>query len=485
LICLKCGFNNKDVSQFCIKCGQKLIYAPPTGTSPGCNTLADGMMLQGRYRIIKQLGKGGMGVVYLTNDNRFSNRICVVKEMMEFLMNESERQKAVLRFNQEADLLASINHHNVPQVYDRFSENNRHYLVMEFVEGMDLKDVLQEHMSQYNCPIPEEDVVIFFMQLCITLKYLHNHKPAILHRDIKPSNILLTLDGRAKLVDFGIAKAIQANTQGTSIGPQGYAAPEQYKGLSDARTDIYALGATIHHLLTGRDPQTQTPFDYPPVRQFNESISQNMSDIVEWMLQMDIESRPQSVERIIERIKNIYVDIEQRMLNYSTENNKLIDIISKNIKFRNNNNAAVKNTCRYCGYENKVSSRFCVRCGKPVGSSSMINGGVSPIDDGFDSDKMLVTDNSNIFKGYPESFKEYIKVPCKDGTTGLNVILERYLMDGAEYIYITQRQPSILRQEVQVFSVIRDTQGIMQYIKPVTDSSVRKKLYIHWRQIAL
>lgn len=492
--CSRCGYNNKEGAQFCIKCGQRFYYATPGGTSIG-TTLRDGMLLQGRYKILRQLGKGGMGVVYLTSDNRFTNRTCVVKEMMEFLLNENEKQKALLRFNQEADLLATINHPNVPQVYDRFSENDRHYLVMEFVEGMDLKNLLQEYMKEYNSPIPEQDLIVFFMQLCLILKYLHNHKPVILHRDIKPSNILLTNEGRAKLVDFGIAKAIQTNTQGTSIGTQGYAAPEQYKGLSDNRTDIYALGATLHHLLTGRDPQLEAPFDYPPVINLNNSVSQGISDIVEWMLQMNIECRPQSVDRIIERLKTLCPEIEQKVLNYSVEDNKLIEIINKKSNSKENI-CIVKNICALCGHENKPTSRFCVKCGKPVGSSSTINAApynqavnnTSPISpyavpsNNF-SERMFIPPNHRINYFYPDGFKETIKTPDRDGSVKINTILERCFIDGAEYIYITEKTPYIDNQEVVAYSVVRNPQGVIQYIRPASDPTIKAKLYAHWVEV--
>lgn len=339
------------------------------GNQGAGNMLSRGTVLQNRYRIIKRLGKGGMGVVYLAGDNRFSNRFCVVKEMMEFHFSDFDRQKAILRFNQEADLLASISHSNIPQVYDRFSEGSRHYLVMEYISGLDFKDLLKEYMALNNNPIPEGKGLIYLMQLCSTLSYLHSHNPIILHRDIKPSNILLTFDGRAKLIDFGIARTIQTNTQGTSVGTQGYAAPEQYRGTADSRADIYSLGATMHHLLTGRDPQKETPFDFPPASSLNKSISPGISDVLVWMLQIDVNKRAQHIQDVSGKIKEMYPDIEQQLINYPSADDSIMSIVARKIGIKESENEP-KAFCSQCGFEIRFNSRFCPQCGKLVGTSS-------------------------------------------------------------------------------------------------------------------
>lgn len=484
MICTRCGYANKEGCRFCIKCGQRLSDMT-SGNNSSFFTLTPGLILQGRYSMVKLLGKGGMGVVYLAKDNRFSSRICVVKEMIESLLNQEERHKAIGRFNQEADLLAAINHPNIPQVYDRFSENNRHYLVMEFVPGMDLKKLLQNHMSRYGRPLTEEDVSVYFMQLCLTLQYIHNHQPTILHRDIKPSNIIITPEGTAKLVDFGIAKAIKSHTQGTSIGTQGYAAPEQYKGLADTRTDIYALGATIHHLLTGRDPQSETPFDYPPANQLNSSLSRGISDIIGWMLEMNMDLRPQGVDEIIEKIKVLYPDIEQSVLSH-----KPGECISVILSGKLDGAADVKVSgdrikCSHCGSDNKPTGRFCKKCGKPLGKTGGNVNSSNPsatVERNDCSISMTVPAGYNIINTSRGGFIECIKVPGKDGSMALNMVLEKLFIGGTEYIYITEKQPSIAGQEVFVYNVIRNPQGVMQYIKPVTDSLLNDKLYDHWMQ---
>jgi serine/threonine protein kinase len=369
LICSRCEFQNKAESKFCIKCGEKLEVVKPF--SKGGGFFAQSSFLQGRYQIIKQLGRGGMGVVYLADDRRFSNRLCVVKEMSESLMTEGneERTKALMRFNTEADLLAKLSHPNVPQVYDRFYEKNKHYLVMEFVAGLDLRALLDLHQKKYNSPLLEKDVVVFLYELCQTLEYLHNQVPQILHRDIKPENIMLTQLGKIKLVDFGIAKLIQTQHAGTSIGTQGYAAPEQYRGQVESRTDIYALGATFHHLLSGRDPQRETPFDYPLVETLNHALNPALSHLIDHMLQNQLDNRPQNVRVIISTLKNIYPKVEQWILNYPNQEGPLIGLVCE--RMAKNQVVLRERVCTYCGYENKPESKFCIKCGTVIETKTL------------------------------------------------------------------------------------------------------------------
>lgn len=362
--CHQCGFLNKEYSLFCIKCGTKLIKNNTQRVSSPF--LEQTILLQGRYNVIKQLGKGGMGVVYLAKDNRFANRLCVVKEMLEHLEQEETevKRKAIHRFQAEADLLAQIYHQNIPQVYDRFQEKNRHFLVMEFVEGADFLVLLTQYTQKFSQPLPEPEMSMFLFEMCLTLEYLHSHTPQILHRDIKPENIMLSKTGKLKLVDFGIAKWIQTTRQGTSIGTQGYAAPEQYKGMVEARTDIYALGATFHHLLTGRNPQMETPFDYPPIHQLNPQIGQPLSELINHMLQVEASARPANVREIIVKMKDIYPDIEQKVIHFSVSDNILLEMVKA--QSQSVNESQTKKYCTNCGHPNKEMSKFCIKCGTPL-----------------------------------------------------------------------------------------------------------------------
>ncbi|MCA9781905.1 MAG: serine/threonine protein kinase, partial [Candidatus Eremiobacteraeota bacterium] len=171
----------------------------------------------------------------------------------------------------EAQLLAQLDHANLPKVIDSFSERNRHYLVMEYVPGK----TLEKRLAEAGGALPEREVYGYAVQLCDVLDYLHRQQPPIIFRDLKPANIMLKPDGRVKLIDFGIARHFKPGQSNDTqaMGTPGYAAPEQYgKGQSDARTDIYALGATLHHAITGRDPG-QEPFNFPAVRALNRTAS--------------------------------------------------------------------------------------------------------------------------------------------------------------------------------------------------------------------
>jgi outer membrane protein assembly factor BamB len=226
------------------------------------NILPKGVVLQSRYEIIKILGLGGMGAVYLAQDLRFSGvtRYCALKEMISTTPDPQIRRLAVQSFMREANLLVQLHHQGIPQIYDFFTETVRSYLVMEFVEGENLENVLENWEGMFK----EEVILDWGIQVCDVLIYLHNQNPAIIFRDLKPANIMLRDREQNKivLIDFGIAKAFEAGQKGTMIGTEGYSPPEQYEGVADPRGDIYALGATLHHLLTKRDPRLKPPFTF-------------------------------------------------------------------------------------------------------------------------------------------------------------------------------------------------------------------------------
>ncbi|MCS7285912.1 MAG: serine/threonine-protein kinase [Anaerolineae bacterium] len=269
----------------------------PPETRP-YSTLEPGTLLQGRYEILEVLGVGGMGAVYKARDRRFEGveRICAVKEIFSEL-SPSVHQESVASFNREAQILVSLNHPAIPKVYDYFTEGQRSYLVMEFVEGKDLETILQETPSF----IPLDTVVDWALQLCDVLHYLHNHKPnPIVFRDLKPSNIMLTHQGRIMLVDFGIARVFQKGLRGTMVGTEGYAPPEQYRGVVDPRSDIYSLGATLHHLLTRVDPRTEPPFSFHerPIRAINPLVPPALEAVIMKALEYEMDKRFSSAEEM-------------------------------------------------------------------------------------------------------------------------------------------------------------------------------------------
>ena len=215
--------------------------------------LSIGSILQNRYKIIGILGQGGMGIVYKALQIDLEpHRMVAIKEMFDNFNNQGERKKAIEQFKIEASILFKLDHQSLPKVYDYFEENNHHYLVMDYIDGMTLKQYINDNHS-----ISEQIITDWTIQLLQVLNYLHNQNPKVIFRDLKPENIMIEKDGKLKLIDFGIAKLLSAsnNQTGTIIqrtGSPGFAPIEQYgQGHSDERTDIYALGATMYFILTG------------------------------------------------------------------------------------------------------------------------------------------------------------------------------------------------------------------------------------------
>ena len=241
-------------------------------------TLATGTTLLNRYRIVKLVGQGGFGAVYRGWDTALS-RAVAVKENID-TGPESQRQ-----FEREAKLLANLRHANLPTVFDHFVLPDGQFLIMEYVEGKSLHEMLIERGG----PLEEADVVEWARQVCDALTYLHTHTPPIIHRDIKPENIIITADDRAVLVDFGISKLYDPG-KGTTVGAKaitpGYSPLEQYgRGRTDARSDVYSLGATLYSLLTDKLPPEAPDLSsgadvLMPPREVNPAVSEKASAAV-------------------------------------------------------------------------------------------------------------------------------------------------------------------------------------------------------------
>lgn len=258
----------------------------------GTGPLNSGTVLANRYQIERMLGGGGMGVVYLARDQRLANRACAIKEMVDHFIDQQQRLEANDYFAREADTLAQLKHQAIPAITDRFDADNRHYLVMEYVEGRNL----EEELAARGGPLPESLIIDVARQLCDVLAYLHGLNPPVIYRDMKPSNVMLTSAGRAILVDFGIARLFKGQRKGTMIGTLGFAPPEQYQGVADPRSDIYSLGATLHYVLTGRDPEKFPPFSFPPVREIKPDASGNLAGAIDRALAYEMTQRPATIE---------------------------------------------------------------------------------------------------------------------------------------------------------------------------------------------
>lgn len=274
--CPNCRAANPPSAKFCNACGAALPSAAqrPAGATGALSLHAT--LHNGRYVVEGLLGKGGMGAVYKVRDTHLQNKRWAIKEMSTAgLLTTEELRQGVEAFRREAAMLAHLNHRNLPKVIDNFEESGREYLVMELVEGQTLSAML----GKGSKPLRVDQVVAWGEQLCDVLGYLHSQRPAIIFRDLKPDNIMVDKDGVVKLIDFGIARHFTPGKKvdTTAFGTTGYAPPEQYgKGQTDARSDVYALAATLHHLLTQRDP-SQDPFNFPPARQLNPNVPDDLS----------------------------------------------------------------------------------------------------------------------------------------------------------------------------------------------------------------
>lgn len=268
--------------------------------------LEKGVVLQDRYQIIGLRALGGMGAIYEARDLRFARtlRRCAVKEIINITPDVKTRQLNLQNFEREANILATLNHPAIPHIFDYFSRSSRAYLVMEFVEGQDLEALLDLAES----PIPEQRVLGWALQLCDVLKYLHGHTEGpIVFRDLKPSNIMLCNNERIVLVDFGIAKIFADKKKGTMVGTEGYSPPEQYRGLAGPKGDIYALGATMHHLLTGQDPRLQPPFSFHDfsLQKLNPAVSAATESIVMRCLEYEADQRYDSISQLEQEIQSL------------------------------------------------------------------------------------------------------------------------------------------------------------------------------------
>jgi serine/threonine protein kinase len=261
--------------------------------------LQPGTTLQDRYLILGILGSGGMSSVYKGRDLHFPNvtKLVAIKEMTSMLTDQTMYEMVVTNFEREADLLATLSHPAIPRIYDYFTHKKSLYLVMEFIDGKDLEAILHEADDF----LPVEQVVNWAIELCEVLSYLHHHQPEpLVFRDMKPSNVMVDQHDQIRLIDFGIARVFQPGQKGTMIGTEGYSPPEQYRGEASPAGDIYALGATLHHLLTRRDPRIEPPFSFSerPVRELNPNVSPEFEAIINTALDYDPKKRYSTVEAL-------------------------------------------------------------------------------------------------------------------------------------------------------------------------------------------
>lgn len=260
-----------------------------------------GTVIEGKYEILKLIGKGGMSQVYLAMDNNL-NKQWAIKEIVKEARNRNNEiivQSAIA----EANMMKKLDHPCLPRIVDIINRDNVIYVVMDYIEGEPLSKVLQQDGAQ-----PQEVVLEWAESLCGVLEYLHSQNPPIIYRDMKPANVMLQPNGNVKLIDFGIAREYkEQNLEDTvSLGTKGYAAPEQFggRGQTDARTDIYCLGVTLYHLLTGQNP-CDPPYELYPIRQYNPNLSAGLENIIIKCTQLNPADRFNSCAELLYALRHL------------------------------------------------------------------------------------------------------------------------------------------------------------------------------------
>ncbi|HXY62269.1 MAG TPA: serine/threonine-protein kinase [Nitrospirota bacterium] len=266
-------------------------------------------LLKRRYEIIGVLGRGGMGSVYKVLDHGQRGRLLAVKELRSGRLSAGKAREALAQFQTEARILTLLTHPNLPKVYDYFSLRDAHFIVMEYIKGETLEHILAPRGGK---AVDERIALTWALQICRAVHFLSVQKPRpIVFRDLKPSNIMITRDGRVKLIDFGIARFFKEDKDEDTFvyGTPGYAAPEQYGGgQTDVRSDIFSLGATLHYCTTGRNP-SENPLDFPDPRQLNPRLSRETAMIIRKALEPDMNKRYQTAFEMKQAIQKVLLDL--------------------------------------------------------------------------------------------------------------------------------------------------------------------------------
>src|SRR2546423_473236 len=321
--------------------------------------LSAGKTLNNRYEIVRRIGGGGMGAVYLAKDRNLGDAPRAVKEMIESHIDETQHEKAIADFKRESLLLTELEHPSIPTVYDYFYDDNseRFYLVMKFIPGSDLSSRLRATPAG---KLDEPAVTEWGIQIADVLQYLHSRPEPIIYRDLKPANVMIdSNNSRVMLIDFGIARWVNKKEKGvTAVGTMGYAPPELFSGKADPRVDIYSLGATLFHLLTGADPQDNPLliFDFtknPRPRQINPALSSEIERILIRAVEYKPEHRFQSGAEMRDALSHHLEKLRSGQVSYGAPAYQL-----------GGETIAVATVfCGFCGGRIAADDIFCAHCG--------------------------------------------------------------------------------------------------------------------------
>ncbi|HVF29814.1 MAG TPA: FHA domain-containing serine/threonine-protein kinase [Pyrinomonadaceae bacterium] len=321
--------------------------------------LSEGTVLNGRYEIVRKIGGGGMGAVYLASDNNLGGVLRAVKEMVQSHIEEEQQEKAINDFKRESMILSTLDHPSIPTIYDYFydADEGRFYLVMKYISGGDLASRLR---SAPEGKIDEKSITQWAIQICDVLDYLHNQPSTIVYRDLKPSNIMIDGNsGKIMLIDFGIARSIsQKEEKGvTAVGTMGYAPPELFSGNVEQRSDIYSLGSTIFHLLTGADPQSNPLliFDFqknPRPRQINSQLSDQIEQIMMRSVEYNADMRFKSAAEMRSVLEDHLANLRSGNVTFG------VSAVPASVSLENQSVF-----CGFCGQRIVATDLFCAFCG--------------------------------------------------------------------------------------------------------------------------
>ncbi|MCD4786288.1 MAG: serine/threonine protein kinase [Candidatus Eremiobacteraeota bacterium] len=253
-----------------------------------------GDLINNRYRILKRVGGGGQAYVYLAEDNEDNGKEAIVKVLRFQSFSKRHRKQELNLFSREAEIFGKFSHPLLPVLYDFITENGKHYIIEEYIEGKPLEAVIRSS----TVPMESKEILFFLSQMLDLLQLLHSQDPPIIVRDIKPGNIVIDKQGNPHMVDFTIAREHKPGKSDTvRMGSPGYAPPEQYKGMTDPRSDIYSLGATAYQMITRFDPSNK-PFALPGIRELNPQADRKLETIIKKAISMDPDDRYQTAEKM-------------------------------------------------------------------------------------------------------------------------------------------------------------------------------------------
>jgi serine/threonine protein kinase len=490
MFCPECGSKVRAEESNCSACGAPQDSTPlapkaiilearsgrsddmPESKKPkqaATHQLEPGTLLLDRYIIVQRVGGGGMGSVYQAKDKRLADRLCAVKEMIELFADQNQRAKAVEDFKREAEVLAQLDHPSIPTVFDYFIEGGRYYLVMRWIGGGDLA----EQMRLRGGIVEEGMVTKWAIQISDVLHYIHTQKPPIIYRDLKPANLMLDdKSSRVMLVDFGIARIVRPTEKGvTAIGTMGYAPPELFAGKVEPRSDIYSLGATMFHMLTGSDPQDNPLliFDFsknPRPRQINPNISVEMENILMRSVAHKPEDRHASALDFMRTLEEHSTRLESRPRsepprlsnNYARPSNPVAvaPVGSREAKPNHSASSSSGGTasatgqdwvfCGHCGEKIGANDVYCAHCGNRQPSADAAASNTGATAEPRITAQLVVVSTTDIVKPFMIN-KESVLIGRTDPHTGIFPEIDLTMYDPETKV--SRRHARIYRQGEQ------------------------------------